>query len=304
MVETNALTTAMQDTSGQAAFPAANAMVEHLKAAYGGGVRAVVFYGSCLRLGTDENLMLDFYVLVDRLGPAIGNPISAAFGTLLPPNVYYHECEFEKRAVRAKVAVMTLGAFARGTAETAFASAIWARFAQPAAIVYAADDVARTTVERALQRAVLTLMSKTVPLMAGPFDIRDVWVTAFRTTYKAELRPEPESKADELVDAQLAWFESVGAAALTELDIDPSARRGPEVGAIRTWHLRRWWGRSLNVLRLIKAAFTFRGGLDYAVWKIERHSGVKVELTERERAHPVLTGLKLLWKTRRGGGLN
>lgn len=304
MVETNALATAMHDTASKPAFPAATAMVEHLKATYGNGVRAVVFYGSCLRLGTDEDLMLDFYVLVDEMTEAIGNPISAAFCAMLPPNVYYHECDFEDRVVRAKVAVMTLGAFARGTAESTFASAIWARFAQPAAIVYAADDIAKTTVEKSLQRAVLTLLSKTAPLVDGPFVVRDLWVTAFRTTYKAELRPEPESKADELVDLQETWFDAVGTAALEQLKIDPAEPSAVDPGARRAWRLRRWWGRTLNVLRLVKAAFTFRGGLDYAVWKIERHSGVKIELTERDRAHPVLTGLRLLWKTRRQGGLN
>ncbi len=304
MVGPSPLETAIADTAAQTAFPAAAAMVDHLKATYGSGVRAVVFYGSCLRLGTDENLMLDFYVLVDRLGPAIGNPVSAAFGALLPPNVYYHECLFESRVVRAKVAVMTLGAFARGTSDTAFASALWARFAQPASIVYAADAVARTAAEKALRRAVLTLIQKTVPLMHGPFAVRDLWVTAFRATYKAELRPEPESKADELVDQQLDWFERVGTAALTELGIDPAAAAASQSNAAWSWRFRRGWGRTLNVLRLVKAAFTFQGGLDYAVWKIERHSGVKIELTARERAHPVITGARLLLKTKRRGGLN
>jgi hypothetical protein len=53
----------------------------------------------------------------------------------------------------------------------------------------------------------------------------------------------------------------------------------------------------------MKAALTFQGGLDYAVWKIERHSGVKVELTEAERKRPLLTGLRLLLKTMDRGGL-
>ena len=68
--------------------------------------------------------------------------------------------------------------------------------------------------------------------------------------------------------------------------------------------MRRWWGRLLNLLRLMKAAFTFRGGLDYAAWKIERHSGIKVELTDSDRAHPILTGLRLLMSVKRQGGLN
>lgn len=298
------LQTLISEESQAEAFPAALAMVEHLKARYGDGVRAVVFYGSCLRLGTDEDLMLDFYVLVDRMAEAIGNPVSAALGTVLPPNVYYHECDFEDRVVRAKVAVMTLGGFARGTDGSTLASALWARFAQPAAIVYAKNDIARTTVERALARAVKTLLAKTAPLMSSPYTIRDLWVTAFQATYRAELRPEPPSKAEELVSLQEARFLRVGEAAALELSLDLDVTHGPRSRAVWVWRARRWWGRTLNVLRLIKAAFTFSGGLDYAVWKIGRHSGVKIELTERDRAHPVLTGLRLLFRVKREGGIN
>lgn len=285
-------------------FPSAMAMVEHLKGTYGPSVQAVVFYGSCLRLGTDEDLMLDFYVLIDSMSNAISNPVSAALGTLLPPNVYYHECDFEDRIVRAKVAVMTLGGFVRGTDGSTFASALWARFAQPAAIVYAKDETARTAVERALARAVKTLLSKTAPLMGGPFTIHHLWVQAFQSTYRAELRPEPPSKAEELVNQQDARFLRIGEAAAAELGLDLDADKGLDRRAVWSWRVRRWWGRTLNVLRLMKAAFTFRGGLDYAVWKIERHSGVKIELTERDRAHPVITGARLLFKVKREGGLN
>ncbi|MEQ8735880.1 MAG: hypothetical protein RIC29_13220 [Rhodospirillaceae bacterium] len=309
---TSSLDSLIAEESKITPFPAAAAMVEHLKQTYGSGVQAVVFYGSCLRLGTDKDLMLDFYVLVEALRPALNSAVSATFGTILPPNVYYHECDFEGRVVRAKVAVMTLGAFVRGTSETTFAPALWARFAQPAGLVYAATAGARTAVEKALARAVRTLLSKTVPLMGGPFEVEDLWITAFRATYKSELRPEPPSKANELVDLQKARFIKIGQAALRDLNIDAAAERqasphmhwGWPWGWPWDWRLRRWWGRFLNAARLIKAAFTFKGGLDYAVWKIERHSGVKIELTDRERATPVRTGLRLLLQTKQQGGLN
>jgi hypothetical protein len=31
------------------------------------------------------------------------------------------------------------------------------------------------------------------------------------------------------------------------------------------------------------------------VWKLERHRGEKIELTDRERAYPLWTGLRLLF---------
>ena len=58
--------------------------------------------------------------------------------------------------------------------------------------------------------------------------------------------------------------------------------------------LRIFSGKVWSVLRLIKAAFTFQGGAEYIVWKIERHSGEKIVLTDWQRKHPVITGLLLL----------
>jgi hypothetical protein len=61
-------------------------------------------------------------------------------------------------------------------------------------------------------------------------------------------------------------------------------------------------GTALSILRLLKASFTFDGGLPYLAWKIERHSGVKIEITPFMRRHPRLGALGALWRTRRRGG--
>ena len=62
----------------------------------------------------------------------------------------------------------------------------------------------------------------------------------------------------------------------------------------RAWALRRACGKALNALRLAKAAFTFEGGADYIAWKIERHSGVALELADWQRRHPLLAAPALL----------
>ena len=67
--------------------------------------------------------------------------------------------------------------------------------------------------------------------------------------------------------------------------------------------LRRVWSKSLNVMRLLKAAGTFANGIDYLSWKIERHSGVKVEVTDAMRRHPRLASWKLLIRMWRNGAL-
>ena len=47
----------------------------------------------------------------------------------------------------------------------------------------------------------------------------------------------------------------------------------------RRWRRRRLAGKLLNLLRLVKGAFTFEGALDYVLWKVERHSGVRVAVS-------------------------
>lgn len=281
-------------------FPAAQAFADHLAQRYP-CTAAILFYGSCLRLGTDRDLMMDFYVLVDRMSDAIANPISALGGALLPPNVYYIELPFEDRTLRAKVAVMSFSRFVSGT--EAFVSAIWARFSQRCAIVNARNDQVRARLDAALANAAAKMIAEALPQMPARFDARMLWVRALEETYGAELRPEPPTKAAALVEDDLLHYRALTAAALGAPDNDGNWENKSPGARGMVWPLRSALGKVFNLLRLIKAAFTFSGGLDYAVWKIERHSGVKIELTDAERRHPILTGIKLLRRTMKSGGL-
>jgi hypothetical protein len=287
-------------------FPAATAFGAHLQKLYGAATTSVVFYGSCLRQSTDEGLLLDFYVLVDSYNKALRHVISAAGARLLPPNVYYHEMPFEDRTLRAKVAVIAVDQFLYGLSPQCFASSLWARFAQPALILYARNEEVRRRLNDALASAAYTMILRARPLIETPYTARDLWIHAFSATYGAELRPEKDNKGAELVDAELARYTAITQAILdlpasdgTYVPVTPVERRA----ALGAWRLRRMQGRTLNALRLIKAAFTFKGGIDYAVWKIERHSGVKIELTPAERKRPLITGIRLFLKTMRRGGL-
>ena len=52
-------------------------------------------------------------------------------------------------------------------------------------------------------------------------------------------------------------------------------------------------------LRSLAASNFFEGGADYLAWKIERHSGVSLELADWQRRHPLLAAPALLWQLRR-----
>jgi hypothetical protein len=80
-------------------------------------------------------------------------------------------------------------------------------------------------------------------------------------------------------------------------EIDAATRRA----ARRHWCRRRLQGKLLSVLRLLKALFTFEGGLDYIAWKLERHSGPRVEIPERVRRWPLIFVWGLVWRLYRQG---
>ena len=288
--------------------PGALALAQALRERHGTGVAVVLFYGSNFRRGDDREGLLDLYVLVDDARAALGSRLSAWACRRLPPNVYYLELQRDGHRLRCKYAVVETAVFARYM--TARQTYFWGRFGQASGLLYARDAAARAQVTAALAQAVRTLLGRALPLLDGPFDEITWWRTAVAACYRAELRPERPGAVQALVDALAPWRERLTPAVAATL---PDVVPGPEgyratLGAARrragrvTWAGRRLLGKTLNVARLVKAAFTFAGGAGYLLWKVERHSGVRVEPTPFLRRHPLLGIWGVAWRLWRRGG--
>jgi hypothetical protein len=110
--------------------------------------------------------------------------------------------------------------------------------------------------------------------------------SGLRLTYAAELRSErPEKIARHYGDARTSSSARTRALATTHIGksrrrvlAQPERARRSLALDVRLDRLPRA-GKVLSFLRLLKASFTFDGGLSYLVWKIERQSGVRVEIT-------------------------
>lgn len=74
--------------------------------------------------------------------------------------------------------------------------------------------------------------------------------------------------------------------------MDPAARRR----ARRSWRWRRPLAKAVYLAGLFKSAFTFGDWLPYALWKLERHTGTRIELSERQRRHPLVWGWPLVFR--------
>lgn len=265
------------------------------------GARALLFYGSCLRETRLDGLMLDFYLIVGDYRQAFGRRWLALANRLLPPNVF----PFEAHGLVAKYAVLSEADFARLCSAATDNVSVWARFAQPARLVWAASDAAAERAVEAVAGAAPALLSAARPCLPDEADALDLWRGAFALTYRAELRAERRTRAASVVDADPDRYRRFTAPALAAASLEarqagervrfvqplaPAARR---TGA-RAWARRRRQGKALTLLRLAKASATYAGGLDYLAWKIGRHAGEPIAIRPWQRRWPVLGALSLL----------
>ncbi len=269
--------------------PQVGGIAEAIASKYGPASKAVLFYGSCLRQSRLEGLMLDFYLIVSSYREAYGKSWLASANRLIPPNVFY----FEHDGLVAKYAVLSEADFYRLNGPETRNVSVWARFAQPSRLAWAANDDARTAAVQAISRAAPTLLAA-----AGQKSGEDPlnwWRRAFELTYSAELRAERKGRSSSVVDADRERYEKFSGpaiAAIPALMVEPSG-----------WFRRRAEGKMLSIVRLAKASFTFAGGADYIAWKINRHAGTDIQLKPWQRRWPLLAAISLLPQLLRSGAV-
>ena len=286
--------------------PAVAWLAEEIARRHGETVLGVLFYGSALRDETDEGV-LDFWVIVDDYRAAYGNRIHALINRVAPPNVFYLEREYDGSTLRTKYGVIDRNAFEKGTSQSAWHPYIWARFAQPARALACRDEQARTFIEAAVANAIVTLIARLVCLLPSRgelfrFSLAAFWQEAFRQTYDSERRPEAEERIRGLYSVNAERYDQVATQALLHLAsqgnfADATARarsfsvelstRAQRNGRLR-WRLMRPYARVLGLIRLAKTAFTFGDWVPYVLWRLERHTGRRIELSERQRKHPLI----------------
>jgi hypothetical protein len=277
------------------------------------GVAAVLFYGSCLRINRTDEGIADLYLLVDDYHQAFASRLQALMNRLLPPNVFYLEVPYEGKTVRAKYAVLTLNDFGKG-AHRWFHSYIWGRFAQPSGLIYSRNGEVTARIQEALAGAVRTFVRRALPQAPEVFTISELWIAGLSLSYRCELRSEKQATMARLFDVAPEYYEAVTHEALKDngLPVEALPGDGPTRYRLRispwerklnslVWRLRQIQGKGLSVLRLLKALLTFENGLDYILWKIERHSGVRVESSPALKRFPLLAICVKFWRLFRKG---
>jgi len=294
--------------------PALDALVDALRRRHGEAVNAILFYGSCLRSGDLFDGLVDLYLVVDDYTAFYGRNARALANWLLPPNVFYTEIAVGNRKLRAKYAVLSNADLRGGTSRRWFHSYLWGRFTQPTALAWHRDEDSRRRIDASLASARCTFLERVLPRLPATGRVRELWQQGLRLSYGAELRAESAGRSAELTAAAADYYVAVTREAAinlhwplvlegegTETRYRTEIPRLSRALSRAAWWLRTAQGKLLSVVRLLKALFTFEGGLDYIAWKLERHSGQRIEIPPRVRRHPLIFVWGLFWRLYRRG---
>lgn len=276
---------------------------EALLQQFGSAVTAILFYGSCLRNHDTGEGLVDLYILVDDYRDIHPSRLAQWANAWLPPTVFFFRAPSPDGGdIRAKCAILSVADFERGT-RSWFQSYLWARFAQPSRLVFSRTGQDLQRIERAVCAAVQRLVAETLPLQAATFDTHGFWTRALTLTYGTELRPENSGRPALISQQNHDYFAQLLTATAQRLPFSPDGVRFinhstaiEQRRQARRWKTRQVQGRMLNVLRLVKSLFTATGGVDYAIWKLERHWGEPIERADRLRRYPLIFCWPLLWR--------
>lgn len=305
----------MTDTAFSAppADPGAERLTHSLLAVAGADrVRAILLFGSRLvQASPDQFSAYDLVVVVDRYRPfyeALASAglsrrspaVQSALNRVLPPNVIALAPEGWDEGPVAKIMVLEPDAFDRALGPGARDHFLKGRLVQKVAILYACDAATARWVGSALQGARADILSWAGPFLDEPFTPEEAALRMLRASYGGEVRPEAGDRVLDVFDAQRAFLTAMMAGELEAASRAGVLRsregayrfvRSPgsrERGRVRRYFLR---SKLRATARWLKHVVTFDNWLDYIARKVERRTGMRVEITPWERRLPLL----LLW---------
>jgi len=269
-------------------------------------VLAIILYGSWLRGKRDT--LPDFYVVLDTYS-CLPSRWERLGNRMLKPNVYSLLLHQEDQTCAAKYATITLENFTSGIAND-FHPYLWARFSQPTEIIFSKNPSVYLSISNAFTKASERMISESIPMIGSEFSLNTLWETSLALTYRSELRSENPEKMREFMGHYAKHFEEKTHLIGPKYGLSKSVRgtwvchanQSKRYTTIVKWKLRNYIGTLLSVTLLAKAAFTFNEPLEYILWKVERHTGIKKEASVLQKRHPLIFAWGLLWQIYREGG--
>ena len=241
----------------------------------------IVFYGSCMRTREYQDAMLDFYVIVGKYTQAYNSLWYRVANSILPPNVFYIEVTVNGERYRAKYAVMSKRALENQVSDS-FHSYFWARFTQPIAYIYSNSAEFSSWLADIQAAAAKSFYNCVRPIKQHYLTSAEFWQEGLSYTYAAEIRAEAKHRATLIYESNDKFYDDI----YNTLKLSEGIKLESQIVNRIKWKVRIIYGKCLSVLRLMKATTTFVGGVDYIAWKIERHTGEAIDVSEKMRRRP------------------
>lgn len=301
-------------------------LAARLRSDGGDSVVAVLGYGSRL-LDADPNRhsAYDLVVVVDgyrrfyRALAASGRTsrsgaVLAIANWVLAPNVIAF-ADADGSGELAKCVVLSRRHFDREMGARRRGHFCVGRLVQRVAVLYGRDDETVAWVLSRVEWARRDAPKWTLPFMDGPFTVDDFCRRMLEVSYAGEIRPETSGRARAVHEAQRDTLRAIFAPILEELaEGGALARAGADrylfaggASTLARIRLKAYfgWSKASATLRWLKYMVTFDNWLGYLVHKVERRTGIVVDLTRIERRLPVPfllpRTIRLLRRARRSG---
>jgi len=283
-------------------------LAEGLVGSGGGSVRAVILYGAhLLKTSPGSFSAYDFVVVVDDYGRfyremkgchELHRPtwVMTALSKILAPNVIAFTPDDGRHGI-AKCLIVRKDHFERGLGPEPPDHFLLGRMVQKVALVWAASPEDEEWVEATLEGACSRVLDWVGPYLEGSFDAEAVGKRLLEVCYGAELRPEASNRSESVFEAQRDHFRNRLTSVLERgaasglLERDGAAyrfRTPPSPDARRHWRRHLLLSKVRSTTRWFKHVVTFDNWLPYIARKVERRTGIPVELTPWERRAPLI----------------
>ena len=298
-------------TTAPSTLDDARALSEALVTAAAGQVDAVILYGShLLKAAPDRHSAYDFVVVVAsysafyrnlKVAREMHRPswLMAFMARILPPNVIAFTPD-DGRDGMAKCLIVSREHLQRALGPNPPDHFLLGRMVQKVALVWARDDAASSWVHDHLAGARAGVMEWVGPYLDEDFDAAAVGRRLLAVCYRGEFRPEAGNRSETIFEAQRAHFveqlspvleEGVRAGWLAPVERAAKHYRfveRPGRGARMRWGWHFLRSKARVTARWGKHILTFDNWLPYISRKVERRTGMRVELTPLERKLPVI----------------
>lgn len=288
--------------------PRLQGLVDALRGAGGGAIRAVLLYGSHVQASEPDRFSAhdlivvvdgyrEFYRALDDSGLLRRPPwlITAWSHVLLPTSISFDPCR-EDQAV-GKCQIVTAEQLRRALGPRSRDHFLKGRTVQRLALAWARDEVERASVLESLNTAREDTARWVRPYLEAPFTEEDYARRMLGVSYAAEIRPESGTRVGEVFDAQRETLLAIARQA-----VEAGLERGVIVraGEAYTWAKPpNGWARLSTgsyfakskiraTARWIKHVVTFVDWPLYIVRKLERRAGLQVRVTDKERRWPFI----------------